>query len=315
MTLLSTHRMDPAPSSSPPGQGTALPEVSFLVVTYNSARCIRDCFASIRSQTGVSSEIIVVDNASADGTADVIRQSGQDVRFIERRENIGYGPANNQAFAASRGKLLYLFEPDVLFLEPDALARICRTLLANERWGMAGTRIVSASGQEESPPARRYPDQEHVRQDFSRLPGEIAWMIGANMILRREAFGAVGGFDPDFFVYSEDTDLCLRVRQAGFEIGFIPNVTVRHLGGDSERGRDLYDVWRRKMKGLHLFWRKHYSPADVRHLLGRDRRRAGFRMRWYGVLARFQPPKSVAWQKHRQYRAIWEASLATDPGR
>ena len=88
----------------------------------------------------------------------------------------------------------------------------------------------------------------------------------------------------------------------------VEDAAVRHIGGASESGRDPYEVWTRRANGLHLFWKKHYPPTDVDKLLRRNCFRARYRMLVNGWLARFQSPKSNAWQKHRRYRAVWETS-------
>ena len=128
------------------------------------------------------------------------------------------------------------------------------------------------------------------------------------MLVRREAFAAVDGFDPGFFLYAEETDLCLRLRERGWEIGFVPEVTVRHIGGASEQGNDPYETRLRGMAGIHRFWAKHYPTDDVKRLVWRDWLRSNFRRRWYGITRRFHGPGSRAWLKHREYAAISEAS-------
>ncbi len=291
-------------------------DVSVIIVSYQSAAHVRDCLASAQAQEGIQSEILVVDNASSDDTAGVVRNLGQGVTLLANRDNLGFGRACNQGFAASRGRFIYFLNPDAQLVQSDALARLGRALEDHPRWGMAGTRILSVEGQIVSPPATSYPGQFHTRNDFARLPGQIAWVLGASMFFRREVFAALGGFDPDFFLHSEETDLCLRLRQQGYEIGLVDDVAVRHIGGASEQRRDPYEVWRQRMDGLHRFWKKHYLPEDAARLVRRDRRRARFRMLWNGGLAWLQPPHSKHWQKHRRYRAIWEAStffLAKQP--
>lgn len=282
-------------------------EVSVIIVTFNSASSIEDCLKSVADQQCVQREILVIDNASSDQTVNVVRTSPAKPVLIENRENVGFGQACNQGFAASKGGYIYLLNPDAQLMGPNALATLCRSLSEHKAWGMAGSRVVSATG-EWKKPATTYPDQSHIGKDFSRLPGKIAWVVGASMIIRREIYSELGGFDPEFFLYSEETDFCLRSRERGYEIGLVEDAAVRHIGGASESGRDPYDVWTRRANGLHLFWRKHYPPADVEKLLRRNRFRARYRMVVNGWLARFQSPKSNAWQKHRRYRAIWETS-------
>lgn len=280
-------------------------DVSIIIVTYNSASCIQACLASVTAQQGIEVEIIVVDNASADETVDVVKAAG--VRVIANQENVGFGRANNQGFAASSGRFVYLLNPDSQLVERDGLARLCRALQEHESWGMAGTCIYSPDGQAEVTPVT-YPGHRFSRRDFSKLPGRIAWVMGASMIVRRQIFSALDGFDPGFFLYSEETDFCLRLRELGHEIGFVSDVAVRHIGGASEHGRDPYEVWKRKMSGMHRFWKKHYAAEEAARLVRRDKYRASFRMFWHGLCARFQPRPSNAWRKHRQYLAIWESS-------
>ena len=135
------------------------------------------------------------------------------------------------------------------------------------------------------------------------------------MLIRREVFAAVQGFDPGFFLSSEETDLCLRIRQRGWEIGFVPEVSIRHIGMASERSFDPYETWLRRLPGMHRFWAKHYPAAEVRRLVRRDLFRARFRERWYGLMARFQGRGSSAWLKHRRYAGICEASRRFLAGR
>jgi hypothetical protein len=281
-------------------------DLSVIIVTYNSADHIAACLRSVMSQSGVTFETIAVDNASQDAT--LAQLAGFNVRVIASPENLGFGRGNNLGFASSSGRYLYLLNPDARLEGNDALARLCRAMEANPRWGMAGTKVQSADGTEESPPAVEYPGQRHVRRDFSKLPGRIAWLIGASMIIRRGLYEKLGGFDPGFFLYSEETDFCLRTRELGLEIGHIPEIVVSHIGGASEDRGDPYEISARKLRGLLRFRQKHYPSGDCVFLARRDLRRARFRMFWNGLLARFQPPNSTAWQKHRRYRGIWEVS-------
>ena len=281
-------------------------DISVIIVTFNSADCIAACVESVLVQTKISVEVIVVDNASTDET--LARLKDLPCRVISSAENLGYGRGANLGFAASRGRHIYLLNPDAWLIGKNSLAELSRRFDANPRWGMAGTLIRAADGQAESPPAMDYPGARHVRRDFSKLPGRIAWIMGASMIIRRELYEKLGGFDPGFFLYSEETDFCLRLRELGFEIGYIGEVAVSHIGGASEDPRDPYNVSARKLRGLLRFRQKHYSLDDCVRLARRDLRRARWRMFWNGLLARLQPLPSRAWQKYRQYCAISEVS-------
>jgi GT2 family glycosyltransferase len=284
------------------------PEISVITVAYNSAGCIEECLNSVLQQEGVRTEAIVVDNHSSDNTTETVQTIGPAVRLIANTENVGFGRACNQGFENSRGLFVFFLNPDACLEERDGLASLCRVMEKRPRWGLAGTQIIRPDGRMESPGETKYPDQDRLCRDFRGLPGELAWVVGASMIVRRQAFAAVEGFDPGFFLYSEETDLCLRLRQSGWEIGFTPEVTVRHIGEVSERGNDPYDSWLRRMTGLHRFWSKHYSPQRVRRLVRKDWFRSNFRQRWYGLMVRLCGTSSSAWLKHRRYAAIGEAS-------
>jgi len=282
-------------------------DISVVIVTYNSAGQIEDCLASLGRQTGVSFETIVVDNASQDDSLARARKFKR-VQIIASPENLGFGRGCNLGFAASTGRYVYLLNPDTRLTDDRALTDVCRSMAAHPQWGMAGTRVRSADGHHEDQPATEYPGQRHVRHDFTRLPGRIAWILGASMIVRRELYTQLGGFDPDFFLYSEETDFCLRLRQAGHEIGQILEVAVEHVGGASEDSRDPYPSAARKLRGLIQFRQKHYAPADCIRLAKRDLLRAGFRAGWNDLLASVQPAHSQAWRKSRNYHAILDVS-------
>lgn len=282
-------------------------DISVLIVTYNSAATITRCLESLFTQTEVTMEVIVVDNASADASLERCRDFPA-ARVIASPENLGFGRGNNLGFAASTGRYVYLLNPDACLTSPRALADLCRAMDVNSAWGLAGTTVRSANGYDESAPSLDYPGQRWVSCDFSRLPGRIAWIIGASMVIRREVYFKLNGFDPAFFLYSEETDFCLRARKAGFEIGQVPSVVVEHIGGVSEDSDDPYARSARKMRGLIVFRHKHYSPPDCRRLARRDLRRALWRAAWNQLLARWLPPQSKAWQKSRNYQAVCEVS-------
>jgi GT2 family glycosyltransferase len=281
--------------------------ISVVTVAYRSAPSISASVDSVIRQKNVTAEMVVVDNASPDNTLEVLRKFGPRIRLIENRENVGFGRGCNQGFAAARGHYLYFLNPDAELTSDTALQTLCRVMEEHPTWGIAGTRVVQTNGEIEAP-SLSYPDQDRVMTDFASLPGSIAWVIGASMIVRRSVFEHLGGFDPSFFMYGEETDLCLRARRAGFEIGYVEDVEVRHIGGASERGKDPYEVWLRRTTGLHQFWQKHYKSEDVARLMRLNRVRARYRMIVNGLLAKLEAPGSSAWQKHRRYRAVWEMS-------
>ena len=284
----------------------AMFDISVIIVTYNSSECIQACLDSVCSQKGVDYEVIVVDNASSDDTLLTVRNNR--CALLENEENIGFGRACNLGISRSTGRYIFLLNPDAILTNEGDLAQVCRLMDENLQWGLSGAKVLSSNGSLESPPAREYPGQKHVQRDFSKLPGSISWVIGAAMVIRRDLCLRLGGFDPAYFLYSEETDLCLRIRELGYEIGWMENIVVRHIGGESEKGVDPFDTACRKLRGLLTFRTKHYTPKECWFLANRDRRRSFLRMLTNGFIAFLRGKKSREWEKYRTYRGVWKTS-------
>jgi len=291
--------------------GTAQPETSsttsmgVAITTYETRDLLRECLASARAEA--PPEVVVVDNASTDGTAEMVRREFPEVRLEVNSENRGNGPACNQAVALCRSPYVLLLNSDTR-LEPGTLQRLARYLDANPRAAVAGPRLANPDGSlqascfpfigtfrmsiEKSAAGRLLARVPAVRERWllshgaHDRPRRVPWLLGAALALRREAFDAVGGFDPVFFMYTEEVDLCWRLHAAGWEVHFAPVTTVVHVGGAStRRARAAMAV--RRVQGARLFYRRHYSPVRVAVLegliraamlvrLGRDRLRLGW---------------------------------------
>jgi N-acetylglucosaminyl-diphospho-decaprenol L-rhamnosyltransferase len=283
-------------------------EISAIIVTYNSEPHIARCIQSLLAQEGVEIEVLVVDNASQDGTVSEVQRFGDRVHLIRSQRNLGFGRGCNLGFQHSQGRFVFILNPDAWLEQADALARLKCRMERETGWGLVGPRVTSPDGSPQLEPALHYPDQKRVNCTFAQLPGKIAWVVGASLFIRRECFAQVEGFDPGFFLMCEEVDLCLRLRQCGWEIGHAPDILVRHVGFASECGADPYETWSRRAPGTYRFWSKHYPAAAVRRLLWKHWLRAAFRRQWYAAWARFCSPGSKAWGKHRRYAAISEAA-------
>jgi len=238
-------------------------DLSIIVVNYNTRDYLACCLESLAGISGARAEIIVVDNASGDSSLEMVRQRFPEVVVIENAENLGFAKANNQAIAVSKGRYLY-------FLNPDAEVRngLFETMIAHMEShpdvGLAGTRLVNPDGSDQPSVESRYPGQKHAQKEMAGLKGDIAWVLGASMIARRMAVVDVGGFNEDFFLYGEEQDLCLKLRRAGWVIGYIPDAVALHWGGKSERDHLPADVWEKKFRAELTFYRSHYSGRAVR---------------------------------------------------
>jgi GT2 family glycosyltransferase len=238
------------------------PRISVIIVNYNTAELLADCLASLLKQESLIHEIVIVDNASADQSVAMVQRNFSSVNLIVGRENIGFGRANNLAFDSCSGDLLFLLNPDASIL-PGCMEAIRHYMVQNQQIGLAGTSTCNADYTHHSTVDYVYPGEHYSKGLFSDLPGEIAWLLGAGLVIRREVMERVKGFDPDYFLYGEDIDLCLRIRKAGWPLGYISDAKIIHLEGQSERDTDPAVLFEKKMRGELLFCSKHYPPEIV----------------------------------------------------
>ncbi len=237
-------------------------DISVIIVSYQTADLIGPCLSSVISQKDCRQEIIVVDNASTDGSAVFIAENFPGVRLISNTKNLGFAAANNQALPHCRGSYLFFLNPDTI-LQNGCLAAAITFMNTHPELGLAGLQILNPDGSAQESISYQYLSQRYTSGELAGLPGKIAAVMGAAMIAPRDAINAVGGFDADFFLYGEDEDLCLRLRRRGFLIGYIPGARVIHYHGQSERRATTAEVWRKKIRAEYLFYRKHYRPETI----------------------------------------------------
>ena len=297
--------MKPNPSQKSTLARELPPEVSVVIVTYYSADVIGSCLDSIESAGSVSREVFLVDNASGDGTAEIVRSKYPSVQLIANDSNRGFSAANNQAIPLCRGRYLFFLNPDAE-LAGNCLETTLRYMDENPAVGLAGTKVVYPDGVFQETISLRYPGQKHAADELKGLRGSIACVLGASMIARADLIRTIGGFDEDYFLYGEDQELCLRIRQQGFEIGYIAESVVRHIGGHSERASESADRWRRKTRAEYIFYRKHYRPETIRKISREDRVKAWWRTVTIPLTLPFLRNGDAAREKLVKYRAILE---------
>jgi N-acetylglucosaminyl-diphospho-decaprenol L-rhamnosyltransferase len=243
-------------------------ELSIIVVAYNNSDLLRAMLISLVQQIhGITYEIIVVDNASPDRSIEGVVRDFPQVRLLQSKYNLGFAAANNQGIRASQGRYIALLNPDTL-LHDDELGVLMRWLDSHPDVGAAGPQLLQLNGQ---PQAYSYGRAltpwyllrriwSHVRGTFlhewqGTKPQDVDWVAGTCLVVRRQALQAVGGLDERFFLYFEDADLGMRLRQAGWRVVFVPTVAVTHVGGGSvgAQARGFYD------RSLVRLYRKHYG--------------------------------------------------------
>lgn len=247
----------------------AIPFVSVIIVNYNSGNFALAAIQSLLRQIGVKLEIIVVDNASQDDSIFVLQTRLADqILLIQSATNLGFSRANNLGASKANGNFLLVLNPDTVIDDLHAIQHLVKALLANPQVGLMAPLIDEPRKNKQVRPRHTYPSERYLNhtKKLNNLPGDIAWVLGACMLLKRDVFNQINGFDEDYFLYGEDADICLRVRLAGYAIGFADSVKIMHVSGASEIGADSYEKWLRKRRGLYLFFIKHYHSQDVRQL-------------------------------------------------
>ena len=240
-------------------------DLSVSVVTYNSAHCLDALFDSLTIQLGVCWELFIVDNASTDGTASWLERR-QTENVTVNPANVGYGRAHNQNRSRFRGRHVLFLNPDVTF--PAGLfAAVVAFLDAHPKIGVVGPSVLEGEDRAAFLPRRFYPGERAIALEHGLHRDYYAWLSGCCLAIRRSVLEEVGGFDPDFFLYQEETDLCLRVRRAGYQIGWYPEWQVLHAHLQSQIGLPEYDQERRLLEGTVLFWRKHFSAEDLPNIV------------------------------------------------
>lgn len=236
-------------------------DLSIIIVNWNSAAFLRECLLSIyATATHLKFEVIVIDNASFDGSELMVRREFPAVKFIQSKRNLGFAGANNVAFAHSSGR-------NVLFLNPDtevtgnALSVMCSALDAIPDAGAVGCKLLNSDLSVQTSCIQAFPSLLNQTLDFDFLqrwfPNSRLWGLrplyasgnpastvdiisGACLMIRRMVFEQVGQFSTDYFMYAEDMDLCYKVTQAGWRNYFIGHATVVHHEGRSSSTRPNY---------------------------------------------------------------------------
>ncbi len=268
-----------------------LPAVSVIIVSFNTCELLRECLNTLAAEADeVCYEVIVVDNASRDGSADMLAAEFPQIRLIRSEVNLGFAAANNRGFEIVRGRYVVLLNSDA-FPRPGALRNAVAQMDADPKVGLGGARLV---GRDDSwqPSARLFPSPLNDFLSLSGLsarfprsrffgrvdrtwadpgqPAEVDWVPGAFSIIRRDVLEQIGYFDEAFFLYYEEVDLCRRIKAAGYKVYYWPDVVVAHLGGESSKtlehltlsasGAQL-TLWR--LRSEYLYYRKQRGAATA----------------------------------------------------
>ncbi|MEW5944762.1 MAG: glycosyltransferase family 2 protein [bacterium] len=254
---------------------------SIIIVNYNSGDSLAELLDSLATETRDDTEVIVVDNHSADESLKTISQRGAAIRAVLNDENLGFARAVNQGIAASMGKLILLLNPDVV-VSAGALREIENATLQDPSVGISGGKILGADGRLQLACRRGFPTPW---VSFCRLSGlsflfpgsglfarynltylnenemtPVDAVSGSFMMIRRELLDRIGLFDEDFFLYAEDLDICYRAKKAGWTVRYVPSAVVVHKKGvcaSKNPVRASYEFY----NTMWTFHRKHFMRS------------------------------------------------------
>ncbi len=256
-------------------------ELSVIVVSWNVSDLLATCLQSILdSPFAASTEIIVVDSGSADGTAAMLTQRFPTVRVLRQSDNVGFTRGNNLGLREARGRLLLLLNPDTK-IRGDALGQMARYLDANPTVGIVGPRTLNADGSTQST-RRRFPTlrlalvestwlQPYAPKTLLNLyycadqpddtaTHEVDWVQGSALMARREVYTQIGGLDEGYVMYSDELDWCRRAKDAGWRVVYVGEAEIIHYGGQSSAqapARTQIEFQRSKLR----YFRKFHGAA------------------------------------------------------
>jgi len=260
-------------------------DLSIIIVSYNSRKLLEICLKSIyRHVKDITFQVFVVDNDSHDGTIEFIEEHFGNVNLIKNQQNLFFAKANNQAIHKSHGRYILLLNPDTEILD-DSLQRVVRAMDHHKYWGAVGCRLTLPSGQLQQT-GNRFPsflfgvfellfiniifpgnwvNRHNQYGDWDRQSlRELDAVSGACLFVRREVFDDIGLLDEEFVMYSEEVDLCARIRRGGWKVVYYPDCQIiHHVGGATNPTWELRNL---HLNSFLLLFKKHHKIWKYRLL-------------------------------------------------
>lgn len=255
-------------------------DLSIIIVNYNTKQLTLNCLQSVyESDTDYSYEVILIDNASKDGSVEAIRQTYSQVNLIANSENTGFSKANNQGIQVARGRYILLLNSDTV-VQPDTFDTMIKFMDDHPEVGVSGCKVLLPDGTLDKACKRGFPTPSatfYYVSGLSRLfphnprfnvyhcgdinedqPSPIDCLVGAFMMVRREVIDEVGVLDEDFFMYGEDVDWCYRIQQAGWVNYYYPKTHIIHFKRASSRNKP-YKITYEFHRAIYVLYNKHYK--------------------------------------------------------
>ena len=242
-------------------------DLSVIIVSYNTKDYLLECLQSIDQKY----EIIIIDNASSDGSVDEIKKNFPDVKIIENKKNLGFAAANNQGMRQAKGRYILLLNPDTKILD-NALSKMIDWMDKNAEASVSTCRLLNEDNSIQ-PTGGFFPtlprlfawqlflddilpiNSYHPKSSFYNKQRELDWVTGAFFLLRREIIDKSGLMDENFFMYAEELEYCYRIKKAGFKVFFTPAASIIHYGFKSgSKEKALIGEY----ESLKYYYQKHY---------------------------------------------------------
>lgn len=257
--------------------------ISIIILSYNTKEVTKHCLDCIYRSSFHDFEVIVVDNASSDGTVQLIHEFYPQVTLIENKSNVGFAQGNNQAFEIAKGEWVLLLNSDAFVFE-DTLELLSARLASSTTIDVAGVKLLYSDGRlqpswgyfptirrvfqmmifiDSLPYLKDFIDSIHVRSEkrFTQ-EREVDWVTGAFVIIKKIVISKVGGIDENYFMYGEEMEWMYRIHKSGFKIWYLPSIECVHLEGKSSSDRAVAVIG--EMKGWIYWFTKHGTTMQVK---------------------------------------------------
>lgn len=276
-------------------------KLSILIVNYNTEKFILNFLNDLHQQTLDPSiyEIIIVNNIQNNILEKTINDSefekSLNIHLVQSKNNIGFGRAMNLAAKNAQGQHLLIANPDLRMMQNDYLESLLQHTQSNKDYGLITTQLINDDQEDKS---EFYDFEFHETFGFT---DKIAWFSGALLLIRTDTMKKIQGFDPDFFMYCEDEDLCLRVKKLGLKLIKVNDLKMYHKGGSSEPYQN-YDFFYRWYRSQILFAYKHFSKDQFDQLIEKLNKKSIWKSALYKILKVLLPTK-----RHKFQYAQWSA--------
>jgi hypothetical protein len=261
-------------------------DVSIIIVSYNVSRFLAECLASIDKETSCTHEVIVVDNNSSDDSVAIAKAHRPPVKLIQNASNVGFARANNMGFKEASGRYIFMLNPDTVVLD-HAVDTLVRFMEKNPGVGACGPKNVNPDLSLQRN-CHHFPTLSMILVEYLRMKRryakhkffgrehmtywnydeikEVDWISGASLMLRRQGLEQAGGLDEDYFMYSEESDLCFQLKKLGWKTVFVPSASILHYGGQSSLSQKKQSVHKSTItrylhQSRYIFFKKNYGKA------------------------------------------------------